>query len=208
MVATVTNIMSKGSIPEFKVPITINVKSDSEEALNSQADTSFPAVNSQQRVGSNSSSGSVYENRRPPPPVFKGKGSLAPPPVTSSSSGLSPARGPPKPRKKVALKPGYSAIDWANLRNSGKNLRGVGAGIGIVRIDKEELQRHKTKEDCWTVLGGRVYNLTPYLPFHPGGEKILMAIAGRDGTSLFMKTHSWVSFENMLDKCLVGFYSG
>lgn len=27
--------------------------------------------------------------------------------------------------------------------------------------------------------------MTPYLPFHPGGEKELMRVAGRDGTKLF-----------------------
>lgn len=30
-----------------------------------------------------------------------------------------------------------------------------------------------------------VYNITPYLPFHPGGEEDLMRVAGRDGTRLF-----------------------
>lgn len=96
-------------------------------------------------------------------------------------------------------------MDWAALRNSGKNLRGVDYP-GIIRVSESELKEHKTREDCWTVLGGRVYNLTPYMPFHPGGEKILMAIAGKDGTALFMRTHSWVNFENMLDRCLVGVY--
>ena len=29
----------------------------------------------------------------------------------------------------------------------------------------------------WTVLQGRVYNITPYLDYHPGGAKILMQVA-------------------------------
>jgi cytochrome b involved in lipid metabolism len=35
------------------------------------------------------------------------------------------------------------------------------------------------------VFNGKVYNITPYLPFHPGGEDELMRVAGRDGTKLF-----------------------
>lgn len=41
------------------------------------------------------------------------------------------------------------------------------------------------------VLRGRVYNITPYLRFHPGGVPLLMKAAGRDGTALFNKYHAW-----------------
>lgn len=47
------------------------------------------------------------------------------------------------------------------------------------------LKEHKTKEDAWIALCGKVYNMTHYLAYHPGGEKELMRAAGRDGTKLF-----------------------
>lgn len=34
----------------------------------------------------------------------------------------------------------------------------------------EEVKLHKTDEDAWTVLRGHVYNISPYLGFHPGGN--------------------------------------
>ena len=37
---------------------------------------------------------------------------------------------------------------------------------------------------------GRVYNVTPYMEFHPGGEDELMRGAGKDGTSLFDEVRS------------------
>jgi len=67
------------------------------------------------------------------------------------------------------------------------------------------LKEHKSPDDAWSAIGGKVYNITPYLKFHPGGEKELMRVAGRDGTKLFGLTHAWVNVDFMLDACLVGF---
>ena len=38
---------------------------------------------------------------------------------------------------------------------------------------------------CMSLLTGRVYNITPYMDFHPGGVPELMRAAGKDGTKLF-----------------------
>ncbi|OCF37293.1 hypothetical protein I317_06861 [Kwoniella heveanensis CBS 569] len=83
---------------------------------------------------------------------------------------------------KVALTPGHSALDWARLTCSGEDLRGV---QGFQRVTLAELKEHNTPDDAWSVFNGMVYNITPYIPFHPGGEKELMRVAGRDGTKLF-----------------------
>ena len=55
----------------------------------------------------------------------------------------------------------------------------------LLRIPPSVLKMHNKKEDAWTAINGKVYNITPYLPYHPGGEKELMRVAGRDGTKLF-----------------------
>jgi cytochrome b involved in lipid metabolism len=65
------------------------------------------------------------------------------------------------------------------------------------------LAEHK-KEDIWMALNGMVYNITAYIPFHPGGEKELLRGAGKDGTKLFNATHPWVNIEGMLEECLIG----
>ncbi|RGB30371.1 cytochrome b5-like heme/steroid binding domain-containing protein [Rhizophagus diaphanus] len=110
-----------------------------------------------------------------------------------------------KLRQKIALEPGHSPLDWAKLTSSGANLRGVSE---IRKYPIEEVRLHKTKDDAWTVFNGKIYNITPYLKFHPGGEKELMRSAGKDGTKLFMTTHAWVNYEFMLEKCFVGFLAG
>lgn len=111
---------------------------------------------------------------------------------------------PKKPRKKVKLMPGFSQLDWAKLKASGANLRGEHV-TGLRRITRSELAEHRTKEDAWSGFHGKVYNITPYLNYHPGGVRELMRVAGKDGTELFMKTHAWISIDAMLDTCLLGF---
>jgi cytochrome b involved in lipid metabolism len=59
-------------------------------------------------------------------------------------------------------------------------------------------------KDAWMALNGKVYNITPYADFHPGGVPELMRGAGRDGTRLFGEVHPWVNYENMLSSCLIG----
>ena len=54
-----------------------------------------------------------------------------------------------------------------------------------MRVTPSMLKEHRTKEDAWSAFNGKVYNITHYLSYHPGGEKELMRVAGRDGTKLF-----------------------
>ncbi|XP_034029853.1 cytochrome b5 reductase 4 [Thalassophryne amazonica] len=105
-------------------------------------------------------------------------------------------------RNKVALKPGHSLMDWIKFSKSGQDLTGLRGCL--IEVTQAELQKHNTREDCWTCIRGMVYNVTPYLDYHPGGEEELMRAAGIDGTDLFDQVHRWVNYESMLKECLVG----
>ncbi|XP_046969385.1 cytochrome b5 reductase 4 isoform X1 [Vanessa cardui] len=118
------------------------------------------------------------------------------PPLINSGS----ATG--NPRNKCALQPGHSLMDWIRLGNSGKDLTGVGGRIRPVT--PAELATHNTEKDAWLAIRGRVYNITYYLPYHPGGSDELMRGAGIDATELFDKVHPWVNYDSLLAKCLVG----
>eukprot|EP01087_Luapelamoeba_hula_P012347 TRINITY_DN3431_c2_g1_i1.p1 TRINITY_DN3431_c2_g1~~TRINITY_DN3431_c2_g1_i1.p1 ORF type:complete len:143 (+),score=35.15 TRINITY_DN3431_c2_g1_i1:82-510(+) len=50
---------------------------------------------------------------------------------------------------------------------------------------KEEVAKHNTPEDLWMVVQGRVYNVTPFLEEHPGGDGVLLDNAGVDSTEAF-----------------------
>jgi len=108
----------------------------------------------------------------------------------------------PNARGKVLLSPGHSPMDWAALTKKG-NLGGV-TGFQRVKPSQLKAMTGRKGKPAWSVWQGKVYNITPYLPFHPGGEAELMKAAGRDGTKLFMDVHPWVNWDNMLESCLVG----
>jgi len=49
-------------------------------------------------------------------------------------------------------------------------------------FSEEEISKHCTENDCWMIINGHVYNITSYLPYHPGGRKALLKFAGKDGS--------------------------
>ena len=74
------------------------------------------------------------------------------------------------------------------------------------------LKHHNGRKgrDAWGTWQGRVYNLTPYLKFHPGGEGELLRGTGKAGTGekLFLEVHPWVNWEGILGECMVGILVG
>ncbi|KAK8963454.1 Delta(8)-fatty-acid desaturase [Platanthera guangdongensis] len=56
---------------------------------------------------------------------------------------------------------------------NGLSLSGIDSGLqGQTNrrlITMDEVKKHKTEGSIWTVLKGRVYNLSQYMKFHPGG---------------------------------------
>jgi len=104
---------------------------------------------------------------------------------------------PDKVREKVMVKPGFHLSDWIRLAQalSSKPLR---------KITLEELATHNSQYDCWTAYKGKVYDVTQYLHYHPGGVQKLMLGAGKDCTAMYDKFHPWVNAETMLGKCIIG----
>ncbi|EJF64878.1 cytochrome b5 [Dichomitus squalens LYAD-421 SS1] len=219
---------TSSDIPSIETSPPAVEEDDDTETVHGEDDVppAFPAVNSAQRAASGS--GTQIESvpriltdsqlmppppapslaaRRPGVPGTSSIGNSLAVPSAPSSSLLPPpttTKPPPKvaKRAKVALAPGHGPLDWANLKKSGQDLRGTDT---LLRVTPSMLKEHRTREDAWSAFNGKVYNITHYLPYHPGGEKELMRVAGRDGTKLFASTHAWVNLDYMLDECLVGF---
>lgn len=109
-----------------------------------------------------------------------------------------------KVREKVSLKPGFHLADWMRLSNAATNLSGRKEGEPLRKVSISELAEHTSEYDCWTAYKGKVYNITQYAAYHPGGTKKLFLGAGKDCTELFDRYHRWVNIESILAKCVVG----
>ncbi|KAJ5594913.1 uncharacterized protein N7459_001121 [Penicillium hispanicum] len=101
------------------------------------------------------------------------------------SSTLTPpsAMKPPAASRKIVLEPGYSPLDWASL-TSKPNAQLCGAGLppGLLRVTPSMLkaQNGRKSRDAWTSYQGKVYNISPYIPYHPGGKSELLRGAAKD----------------------------
>jgi 4-hydroxysphinganine ceramide fatty acyl 2-hydroxylase len=44
----------------------------------------------------------------------------------------------------------------------------------------EDVAAHKTAASCWISRNGKVYDVSKFLPDHPGGEDYILKYAGQD----------------------------
>ncbi|KAM7206894.1 cytochrome b2, mitochondrial [Naviculisporaceae sp. PSN 640] len=63
-----------------------------------------------------------------------------------------------------------------------------------------EVAKHATAKDCWVIVHGRAYDVTDFLPEHPGGQKIILKYAGKDATKEFDPIHPPDTLEKYLPK--------
>ncbi|KAL3465475.1 hypothetical protein BJX64DRAFT_252483 [Aspergillus heterothallicus] len=145
------------------------------------------------------------------PPPSAAASLRVPPGNRPTSNSLSPTQVTLKPAKKASqrpvLEPGYSPLDWAALAsNPNSNLRGANLPSTYIKVTPSMLKAQHGRKgvDAWTSYQGKVYNITPYLPFHPGGKGELLRGAGKDSGKLFLEIHPWVNWDAILGPCLVG----
>jgi cytochrome b involved in lipid metabolism/uncharacterized membrane protein len=79
------------------------------------------------------------------------------------------------------------------------------APAGMINLSTSEIKKHNSKTDCWSIVNGKVYNLTSYVQKHPGGNAVIANICGKDGTSSFTNQHNTQSKPNSV---LSGFLLG
>ncbi|KAH0543715.1 hypothetical protein FGG08_002031 [Glutinoglossum americanum] len=64
----------------------------------------------------------------------------------------------------------------------------------------DEISKHNSRESCWVVIHGKAYDVTDFLPEHPGGPKVILKYAGKDATDEFDPIHPPDTLDKYLDK--------
>ena len=67
---------------------------------------------------------------------------------------------------------------------------GRGALVSTRSYSKSTVAKHNKASDCWTIVDGKVYNLTKFVAKHPGGRKRIIRMCGRDASAAFRGQHS------------------
>lgn len=103
------------------------------------------------------------------------------------------------------VRPGFGLHDWMNLLRRTSDLA-QRRGAPLRRdITMAEVRNHNKPYDGWMILRGKVYNISPYMAYHPGGSEVLEKVCGRDGTKLFDRYHQWVNLDGLIGPLLLGY---
>ncbi|KAG4027086.1 hypothetical protein MFRU_033g00570 [Monilinia fructicola] len=70
----------------------------------------------------------------------------------------------------------------------------------MVKLTGQEVAEHNSGESCWVIVHGKAYDVTEFLPEHPGGSKIILKYAGKDATEEFEPIHPPDTLDTYLDK--------
>lgn len=63
------------------------------------------------------------------------------------------------------------------------------AGAVFATFTMSQVAAHITAASCYSAINGNVYDLTQWIPKHPGGQAAIKALCGVDGTVAFNDQH-------------------
>lgn len=69
------------------------------------------------------------------------------------------------------------------------SIAGTPAPTGPRVISSTEVAGHNSRTSCWSTINGKVYDLTSWIPEHPGGEEAILELCGNDGSAKFNGQH-------------------
>jgi cytochrome b involved in lipid metabolism len=76
-----------------------------------------------------------------------------------------------------------ATIELGTTGNTATTGSGAAANNQAVKYSLEDVAKHNTKEDCWMVIEGKVYDMDAFIAL--GVHKPIDMFCGKDGTSTF-----------------------
>lgn len=78
---------------------------------------------------------------------------------------------------------GYLAQRATPVDNS--TLRTINTTSNGKTFTTADVSQHNRRNDCWLIIGGKVYDVTSFLSQHPGGSGLITPFCGQDATLPF-----------------------
>lgn len=69
---------------------------------------------------------------------------------------------------------------------------------------RKDVAAHNTNKDNWFIIHNNIYDVTPFLNEHPGGEEVLIEQGGKDATENFEDVGHSSDAREMMKKFKVG----
>ncbi|KAH8798451.1 putative cytochrome b2, mitochondrial precursor (L-lactate ferricytochrome C oxidoreductase) [Flagelloscypha sp. PMI_526] len=117
--------------------------------------------------------------------------------IRLASASLQP-RGLPLLWSTVALGGGVCAVTLVAQQSIREPVHLESHSTAEALIPFDEVSKHNTRDDCWVIIQGRVYDVTDFLDLHPGGTAVILKLAGKDATKIFMPIHPPTALQDQL----------
>ncbi len=78
-----------------------------------------------------------------------------------------------------------SPVAEKNSVNGNRQAATPSAPVTNVAYAMEDVAKHATRQDCWTAIDGKVYDVTAAIDQHPGGAEGILKSCGVDGSGIF-----------------------
>lgn len=74
----------------------------------------------------------------------------------------------------------------------------------LKEIGYDEIAKHNSSDSVWFIYEDFVLDVTSFLHEHPGGDQVLLEVAGKDGTSAFRDIGHSKDAEQMVKDYVIG----
>ncbi|KAK5139170.1 hypothetical protein LTR32_007554, partial [Rachicladosporium monterosium] len=152
----------------------------------------------------------VFKNTQPERPAWNTMGMMNNCWYTVKSNitqGSEEEQGVPHVLFRHPVEPGSGEGGWMEPSEENKIASAKQeAGAPQTQFTREEIEKHDREDDCWIVVGGKVYDATSVLAWHPGGKAAILGHAGKvhlETTEEFSSIHDGFAYEK-LKQCVLG----
>ncbi len=76
--------------------------------------------------------------------------------------------------------------------------------VKIATYKLKEVRKHKKSTDCWTVVSGNVYDITPLIEKYPVGASLLKSMCGIDSTKKFNRENEDSGMTDQIEEYKIG----